>query len=241
METTKAAAHPGTATYGLLDDGDGNWYFREDSGAMVYPGDTVSTWIKFDGLASGRAYFGFGTTFANQSDLGTYSVVLAPNSGQFIIQSNPGLATYNNLTAVNQTYAANTWYLVQVEWSTTGNVIANLYASNGTTLLKSIEAFNVTTTPGTFAFRAISDTYFSTVSLTTGVNQFVTLPANNGGSTGNFGASAPTAPSRPYEAWTLGGIPLNPTAPSIGESFAQELWYLGQSPQGEESDWFEQF
>ena len=51
METTKAAAHPGTATYGLLDDGDGNWYFREDSGAMVDPGDTVSTWIKFDGLA----------------------------------------------------------------------------------------------------------------------------------------------------------------------------------------------
>ena len=82
-------------------------------------------------------------------------MVLAPNSGQFIIQSNPGFATYNNLTAVNQTYAANTWYLVQVEWSTTGNVIANLYASNGTTLLKSIEAFNVTTTPGTFAFRAI--------------------------------------------------------------------------------------
>ena len=66
------AAHPGTATDGLYDEGDGNWYFREDSGAVINPGDTVSAWVQFAGTANGRAYLGFGTT-----DNGLDSVVLA--------------------------------------------------------------------------------------------------------------------------------------------------------------------
>jgi hypothetical protein len=166
--TTPTAAHPGTASEGLLDEGDGNWYFREDSGAVVSPGDTISTWINFSGSANGRAYFGFGTT-GNGLD----SVVLAPNSDQFIIQNNAGFNTYTNLAAANQTYSANTWYLVQIQWGTSGTVTASLYASNGTTLLNTVTAATGDTVAGTFAFRAIGSTkYFSTVTDTPGVNNF---------------------------------------------------------------------
>jgi hypothetical protein len=174
--TTSSAAHPGTATEGLLDEGDGNWYFREDSGAVVTPGSTISAWINFSGTADGRAYFGFGTTGS-----GLDSVVLAPNSGQLLIQNNAGFNSYTNLAAVNQTYAANTWYLVQIQWGTSGTVTANLYASNGTTLLNSITAATGDITAGTFAFRAIGSTkYFSTVTDTPGVNNNATLKSSTG-------------------------------------------------------------
>jgi hypothetical protein len=182
--STIAAHSP--ATDGLYDEGDGNWYFREDSGAVINPGDTVSVWVQFAGAANGRAYFGFGTT-----DNGLDSVVLAPNTGQFIIQNNAGFDTYTNLAASTQTYAANQWYLVQVQWGTSGKVIANLYSSTGTTttLINSISVATGDTTPGTFAFRAIGSTkYFSTVTDTPGVNNF-SVPAANGGSKHQTGGS----------------------------------------------------
>jgi hypothetical protein len=105
VSISSAAAHTASgATQGLVDQGDGNWYFREDSGAVINPGDTVTAWIEFAGSANGRAYFGFGTT-GNGLD----SIVLAPNTGQLIIQNNSGFTSYTNLAAVNQAYSANTW------------------------------------------------------------------------------------------------------------------------------------
>ncbi len=216
VSTTPQAAHPGTASEGLLDQGDGNWYFREDSGAVVSPGDTVSVWVNFSGVANGRAYFGFGTT-GNGLD----SVVLAPNSNQFLIQNNAGFNSYTNLAAANQTYAANTWYLVKLQWGTSGTVTANLYASNGTTLLNSVTAATGDVTPGTFAFRAIgSSKLFSTVTDTPGVNNFA-VHAELSGST--ISTSSGTGISTPRTGITgshqsAGSYWMGVTSPMTTES-----------------------
>jgi hypothetical protein len=226
--TSTAAAHPGTATDGLYDDQDGNWYFREDSGAVIKPGDTVSVWVNFEGGANGRAYFGFGTTAS-----GLDSVVLAPNTGQFIIQSNAGFDTYTNLAADTQSYTANSWYLVQVEWGTSGKVVANLYSSNGTTLLNSISVATGDTTPGWFAFRAIGSsgtaTYYSTVTDTPGANNFV-VPVSNSGSNQHGRSDSHTKVSiLPLTS----GVLLSSGSHGRGETAAEKLWFALHEEFGE--------
>jgi hypothetical protein len=235
VTTTTAAAHPGTATEGLLDEGDGNWYFREDSSAVINPGDTVSVWVNFSGTATGRAYFGFGTT-----EFGLDSVVLAPNTNQFIIQNNAGFESFTNLAAATQTYSANRWYLVQVEWSTSGNVIANLYASNGTTLLNTVTAETGDTTAGTFAFRSTSATYFSTVTDTPDVNNFVTRSAlTNSTAVTAAGTGATGAKCGESESLGLGstsGLSGFSTTSWMGVSFAAPQMGLSSSSIG--NPWF---
>jgi hypothetical protein len=177
IATTTAAANAPTATdYLGLEDGvnskgvnvaaDGNWYYRTDVAGQVNPGDTVSVWVQFAGAANGRAYFGFGST-----SKGTLSVVLAPNTNQLLVQSDTGYNTYTTLAATPLTYSFNKWYLVQVQWGTTGNLLVSLYASDGVTLVKSLTVTTKDTTPGDFAFRAIGSTkYFDTVSVVRGAN-----------------------------------------------------------------------
>ncbi len=174
ISTKTAAAHDGT--YGLDIAGDGNWYFRKDSGAVVNPGDTLSAWVQLKGSANGRAYLGFGTTLT-----GTMSVVLAPNTNQFLVESSPKFTTFKDLATAKQKYSANQWYRVELDWGTSGTVVAKLFASNGTTLLNSLTVKTGNTTPGWFAFRATgSDKYFDTVTVTQGVNGFVALPPSDG-------------------------------------------------------------
>src|SRR5262249_29766745 len=57
---SSAAAHDGT--YGLEDTPDGDWYYRNDPAVQVRPGETLSVWVRFAGVADGRAYFGFGAS-----------------------------------------------------------------------------------------------------------------------------------------------------------------------------------
>lgn len=167
--TSTAAAHDGTA--GFDDVGDGDWYFRTDAAAQVNPGDTVSVWVKFAGAADGRAYFGFGTGTG-----GTLSVVLAPNTGQLLIQNNAGFG-FTDLAAVPQSFAANQWYRVEVDWGTSGAVTAKLFAGSSQTPLNAVSAATGDITPGGFAFRATGhDKYFDTVTVTRGVNQFTLAP-----------------------------------------------------------------
>ncbi len=180
--TKTAAANAPTPTDNLgLADGvnskgvnvaaDGNWYYRTDAAGQVNPGDTVSVWVQFAGAANGRAYFGFGST-----SKGTISVVLAPNTNQLLIQNDTGYDTYTTLAATPLTYSFNKWYLVQVQWGTTGNLLVNLYASDGVTLVKSLTVATKDTTPGDFAFRAIGSTkYFDTVSVERGQNGVIPI------------------------------------------------------------------
>ena len=102
------AAHDGT--YGLDQYGSNDWIYRNDAGAQVKAGDTVSVWLQFAGSADGRAYFGFGSNAT-----GTLSLVAAPNTGQLILQQNLAYG-FTNLAAVDQTYQANHWYRLEVDW-----------------------------------------------------------------------------------------------------------------------------
>ena len=125
-----------------------------------------------------RAYFGFGA-----SSSGTLSLVAAPNTNQLILQSNAGYG-YTNLAVATQSFTAGTWYKMQVNWSTSGSITGQLYASNGTTLLSSVTATNTSVSSGGIAFRAIGagSTYFDTVSEST--------LSSNSSSTSSTGTSA---------------------------------------------------
>jgi hypothetical protein len=159
------AAHDGT--YGLDMYNGNDWIYRNDAAAQVKAGDTLSVWVQFSGSADGRAYFGFGA-----SSGGTLSLVAAPNTGQLILQQNLGYG-YANLAAVNQTYSANHWYRLEVDWGKSGTIVGKLFDSNGTTLLQQVTTATTTITSGGIAFRALgSDKFFVTVTDTPGVNNF---------------------------------------------------------------------
>jgi hypothetical protein len=161
---TTAAAHDGT--WGLDLTGP-DWFYRTDAGAQNKAGDTLSAWVQFSGAANGRAYFGFGS-----SGGGTLSLVAAANSNQLILMNNVGWG-YTNLAAVNATYQANHWYRLEVDWSTTGNMVGKLFDSNGTTLLRSVSASTKVITSGGIALRSIgNDKYWDTITDTSGVNNF---------------------------------------------------------------------
>src|SRR5262249_10958335 len=77
------AAHDGN--FGLNDYNGSDWIYRNDAAVQVKEGDTITVWVQLSGIADGRAYFGFGASAG-----GTLSVVLPPNTGQFLIQNTPG-------------------------------------------------------------------------------------------------------------------------------------------------------
>jgi len=199
------AAHDGT--YGLDQYNSNEWIYRNDPGAQLKAGDTVSVWLQFANSADGRAYFGFGA-----SSTGTLSLVAAPNTGQLMIQQNLYYG-YTNLAAVNQTYLANHWYRLEVDWGTSGKIVGKLFDSNGTTLLQTVTASTTAITSGGIAFRAIgSDKYWDTVTATYGVNTFATHPTT-ALSSGSGGGSSLTAVD-PYFASYFGWGPgLSVSAP----------------------------
>jgi subtilase family serine protease len=193
------AAHDGT--YGLDLYAGNDWLYRNYSTVNIKTGDTVSVWVAFDYAADGRAYFGFGAGAG-----GTLSLVAAPNTGQLILQNNLNYG-FTNLAAVSQTYQANHWYRLEVDWGTSGKIVGKLFDSNGTTLLKSVTASTTVITSGGIAFRAIGDDkYFDTVTATYGVNSFVVHAAAASG-LGHSGADS-LAPSALWQVFSPGTIDI---------------------------------
>jgi hypothetical protein len=185
------AAHDGLQ--GLVKQDGYEWMIREDSGSTVHAGDTVSVWTQFAGVADGRAYLGFDShdiapAHAPLSTGGTLSVVMAANTNQLIIQKDAGgngVASFNNVATVGQTYQADHWYRLEATWGADGHAItANLYDSDGTTLLNSVTGTTTAPFPsgGGIAFRGFGhDKYFDTVVLDTGSTGSVDERANAGG------------------------------------------------------------
>ena len=182
-----AAAHDGT--YGLDQQGTGQWIYRSDAAAQVTVGDTLSVWLDFSGSADGRAYFAFGATAT-----GTLSLVAAPNTGQFLIQQNVGFG-FGDVAAVNQTFVANHWYRLEVDWGTSGAIVGKLFDSNGTTLLQTVSGATTAITSGGFGFRSIgSDKFWDTVTVSFSVNNFaVNNSANHTGSSNSGGGGSSTS------------------------------------------------
>jgi len=160
------AAHDGN--YGLfgtgvLPDPYGSWIYRADAAVNLQQGDSFSAWLRrtnvdVDTDLGGRSYLGFGASAA-----GTYSAVLAPNTSALIIQKNVGYSSFVDLNAVAQTYLANHWYKLAIDWGVGGLITVNLYDSDGVTLLNSVSATDNTITSGGIAFRGFrGDYYFDT-------------------------------------------------------------------------------
>jgi hypothetical protein len=149
---TEDAAHDGT--FGL-DSGGSGWMYRDDPGFQAGQGDTISGWVKLQ-TAQGRAYFGFGATAA-----GTYSVALAPNTDEFIIQLNNGFG-FADLAAVPHIWEEQ-WYRVEIEWGLGGIITARLYDQEGF-FLNSVSTTDSTFTSGGLAFRTFGGVfYFDTI------------------------------------------------------------------------------
>jgi fibronectin-binding autotransporter adhesin len=159
-----AAAHDGSS--GLATSLSQTWIYRTDVAAQVQQGETFSVWVNpAASTPSGRAYFGFGASATN-----TLSVVIAPNTNQLILQEDPSYTLFNQLAAVAQTYVPNQWYKLQVVWGTGGAITANLYGSDGVTLLNTVSATDTNVASGGLSFRGFGSTYdFDTVS-TNGVS-----------------------------------------------------------------------
>jgi subtilisin family serine protease len=153
-----AAAHDGP--FGLETSSfQTDWVYRDDADVQVAPGDVISVWVQASGFLGGRAYFGFGASAA-----GTYSLVMAPNTGELIIQRNIGLFDFFNLAAVPQAWSLDQWYRFEVEWGDGGNITGRLFDSDGTTLLNTVSAVDTTFTSGGIAFRGFDGAkYFDTV------------------------------------------------------------------------------
>jgi hypothetical protein len=188
------AAHDGLQ--GLVKQDGYEWMIREDGGSTIHEGDTVSVWTQFAGVADGRAYLGFDShdiapDHATLATGGTLAVVMAANTNQLLIQNdsggsgaNAGVANFNTVASVAQSYQADHWYRLEAAWGAGGAITANLYDSDGTTLLGTVNATTTAPFPsgGGIAFRAFGhDKYFDTVALDTGSTGSVDDRANAGG------------------------------------------------------------
>jgi hypothetical protein len=146
FNTATFAAHDGNA--GLVNMPGRTWIYRNDPAATVRQGDVISVWLQLFGGADGQASFGFGA-----GPRGTLSLVVAPNTGKLMVQSNVGYGA-TTLASVPATYQANTWYRLQVSWGKSGTITGQVFASNGTTLLYTVTAKTTVITSGGIAFHA---------------------------------------------------------------------------------------
>lgn len=136
------------------------WIYRDDAGAQVAQGDVLSAWVQFENVADARAYFGFGASSA-----GTLSFVLAPNTGDIRFQENPSYG-FTELGSSPQSFVADQWYRVEVDWDVGGMLTGSLYASDGTTLLNSVTSSSNLFTSGGIAFRGFGGVkFFDTIAL----------------------------------------------------------------------------
>ena len=138
------------------------------------------------GTLSGRAYFGFGASAS-----GAISLVMAPNTGQFLIEDNTGY-NFTVLGTATQTWQANHWYRMEVTWGTGGSIVGKLYDSDGVTLLNTVTATDTAVTSGAYRLSASGDNQLDTAQIGSGVSDLdyysVSLTA---GTAATFGTSTP--------------------------------------------------
>jgi hypothetical protein len=163
-QPSEDAAHEGGIDYGMINYPGSDWNYRADSAAQVKEGDSVFAWLNFHTSVAGQsAAFAFGATslangYANQ----TNAVVVSSGAALVIeTQTFTGTPTTTLLTTPGPgaILANDHWYLLEVDWSTSGRMKAELYDSNGTTLIESAQTTAAGfTAPGGVGFHATATT-----------------------------------------------------------------------------------
>jgi hypothetical protein len=199
VDVVAAAAHNGTPGLGLVKHDGFEWFVNTNT--TVQRGQTISVWGRFADAADGRLYFGFGYNpqgdFQSTAFNTSLALTLAGNTNQLLIQRLSGNATPTVLGSVAQTYAANQWYRLEVEWAADGGITGRLYGSDGTTLLNTVTGTDTTITQGNIAFRGFgSDKYFDTVVLDDDSSGTAALRASAGGSLPAGWAAGVAPPAR---------------------------------------------
>jgi hypothetical protein len=144
-------AHDGP--YGLEDP---DWMYRTDV-FLGNSGDTLWWWTR---PGTGRSYLGFGASSA-----GCWSICVAPNTSQFVLQQNTSFG-YEDVVDVNQTWVSGNWYRVAVQFNSPTSIVCNLYNSDGVTLLNSFAYTTTNNLAGGVAMRSFGD--FSLDTITSG-------------------------------------------------------------------------
>ena len=164
--TTGAAAVYGNFGLSSVNTNFGlGWLVRDDLEVANARGSTISVWIH-PHAANGRTYFGFGTTTTR-----SYAVELQSNLNRFVLSKwTDSLTTSTQLAIASQQLNAQ-WYRVEIIWGTNTFIRANLYDSDGTTILRTISAFDGSFASGGIAFRSFETTfskpsYFDEVDIT---------------------------------------------------------------------------
>ena len=167
---------------------------------------TTVTTIAETASASGGYKGSFVAAMTNPLMYQSLSLVAAPNTGQLLLQSDlltetksGGTGSANTYTYINTftpigsaatiTWQDDTWYQLEVNWSTTGAITGEVLGSTGTllqtvyasdaTVLSSYPAGTTPITSGGIAFRSVGnfDTYWDTLAVTHGVNSFSAVMA----------------------------------------------------------------
>jgi hypothetical protein len=176
FHVNSTAAHDGS--FGLQDAPGTDWIFRNDSTVQVTQGETIAAWLQFSTAADGQANFGFGAT-----STGTLSIMASPASGVLQLQLNSGFTgTPTVLGSVSQTYAANHWYRLEVDWGSGGSITGKLLDSDGVTVLNTVTGTSTAITSGGIAFHATgtNSKFWDTVQTTVvpaGVTHFSISPS----------------------------------------------------------------
>jgi len=151
-----AYAHEGSR--GIINPG---WHYRTDVN-IGNAGDKLSAWARPTNATNGRFYLGFGA-----SSSGCYSFVLSPGTNNVLIQQNSEYG-YSDVASSSQSYVANKWYRMEVEFVSSSSVTCRLYDSDGTTVLRTLNYSGVSGTPRGIAMRGFGDIHIDEIEGTTG-------------------------------------------------------------------------
>ena len=143
-----ADAHDGL--YGVSNPG---WTYNEN--VSLSAGDVLTSWFKFD--SNGRFYLSFGA-----DNLGAHSLVFAANTGTSMWQDNPGYG-YNEYDHQDFTWEMENWYLAEISFGANDAVTGNLYDTDGTSLLRTMNTTRDYT--GGIAVRAFGGVSIDTICL----------------------------------------------------------------------------
>ena len=152
-----SSSHAHDGSRGLTDP---DWVYRTDVTFGNTAGKKLSVWARPSSNSSGRFYFGF-----SASASGTRKLVMAPNTTVFCFMDGGNYENYTIVSTTSQSYTANKWYKLEVEYLGNGEYTGRLYDSDGTTVLKTLTYDFGDEQSGGVAMRSFSTWSIDTIEL----------------------------------------------------------------------------